>query len=125
MTHIHPGPATPLTGQEAVAYVERRLTFPRDVLGRFPKYFLIETINSCNTRCVMCGIDFDKKAKAVMSDALFEKIAAEIGAHHDHVEKVMLDLDGEPLLDRFPAAVHAALDDLRAALAPAYAAPSR
>src|SRR4030042_1505942 len=37
--------------------------------------------------------------KAVMSDALFNKIADEIGRYRDHVEKVMLYLDCEPLLD--------------------------
>ena len=96
-----PAPRTePLTGAAAEAYLERRLAFPMATLKRFPKYFLIETINTCNARCIMCGIDFDKKAKAVMDDALFARIVEEIGRFRGHVEKVMLYLDCEPLLDK-------------------------
>jgi MoaA/NifB/PqqE/SkfB family radical SAM enzyme len=96
----------PLTGAAAEAYVERRLQHPMAALKRFPKFFLIETINTCNARCIMCGIDFDKKAKAVMKDAMFDKIVGEIGRHAGHVEKVMLYLDSEPLLDKkLPARV--------------------
>ncbi|MBF0605786.1 MAG: radical SAM protein [Nitrospirae bacterium] len=85
----------------ALLYVENRLGFDDQVLRPFPKWFLIETINACNARCIMCGIDFDKNPNPRrMSDALFEKIAREIGQYHDHVEKVMLYLDGEPLLDK-------------------------
>ena len=35
-----------------------------------------------------------------MDAALFDKITQEIGHYKDHVEKVMLYLDGEPLLDK-------------------------
>jgi MoaA/NifB/PqqE/SkfB family radical SAM enzyme len=90
----------PLVGAEATAYLERRLAFPMAVLNRYPKYFLIETVNTCNARCIMCGIDFDKKTTANMDEALFKRIVDDIGAHSDHVEKVMLYLDGEPLLDK-------------------------
>ena len=77
-----------------------------EVLNRFPKYFLIETVNTCNARCIMCGIDFDNKSKKIIEPALFDKIVGELGEHRDHVEKVMLYLDGEPLLDkRLPAKV--------------------
>ena len=91
---------TPITGDKAVSYVERRMAFSVDELDKFPKYFLIETINTCNARCIMCGIDFDKKTKAVIKKDLFEKITQEISQHRDHVEKVMLYLDGEPLMDK-------------------------
>ena len=43
-----------------------------------------------NARCIMCGIDFDKKSKAVIKKDLFEKITREISQHRDHVEKVEL-----------------------------------
>lgn len=96
----------PLVGADAEAYVERRLGHGMDVLLRFPKYFLIETVNTCNARCIMCGIDFDKKSKKIMDDALFDKIVHELERHRDHIEKVMLYLDGEPLLDKkLPAKV--------------------
>ncbi|MFC1570454.1 radical SAM/SPASM domain-containing protein [Candidatus Omnitrophota bacterium] len=89
-----------IRGTEALEYVESRLEYPLDTLLKFPKFFLIETTNICNARCVMCGIDFEKKKKQVMTDELFSKLADEIGKHSDHVEKVMLYLDCEPLLDR-------------------------
>ena len=90
----------PIKGKEAVDYVRERLGYPLESLLSFPKFFLIETTNVCNARCVMCGVDFSKKKKAVMTDELFEKLANEIGEHASHVEKVMLYLDCEPLLDK-------------------------
>ena len=91
---------SPLKGREALQYVEKRLGYPLESLLTFPKFFLIETTNICNARCIMCGIDFEKKKKAVMSDELFDKVTAEIAQYGDHVEKVMLYLDCEPLLDK-------------------------
>jgi MoaA/NifB/PqqE/SkfB family radical SAM enzyme len=88
-----------LTGKELEDYVVETLKFPMETLLKFPKYLQIETVNRCNSRCIMCGIDFDSKEKAVISDELFEKTAVEIEHYGDHVEKVMLYLDGEPLLD--------------------------
>jgi radical SAM protein with 4Fe4S-binding SPASM domain len=85
---------------DALRYLEKRLEFPIDELLLFPKYFLIETINRCNAKCIMCGIDFSSKQKMTMDPALFDKITKEIGQYKDHVEKVMLYLDGEPLLDK-------------------------
>ena len=90
----------PITGDKALSYVERRMEFSVDELDKFPKYFLIETVNTCNARCIMCGIDFDKKEKAIIKKDLFEKITPEISQHRNHVEKVMLYLDGEPLMDK-------------------------
>lgn len=81
-----------LKGVEATKYIENTLAFPLDELLRFPKYFLIETINVCNARCVMCGIDFDSKKKGIISDELFDKITDEVSQYSDHVEKVMLYL---------------------------------
>ncbi|MBF0447830.1 MAG: radical SAM protein [Magnetococcales bacterium] len=86
--------------EQSLNYLSNRLGFAPETLLRFPKYFLIETINQCNARCIMCGIDFDGKKTARLSKTLFEKMAEEIGEYRDHVEKVMLYLDGEPLLDR-------------------------
>jgi radical SAM protein with 4Fe4S-binding SPASM domain len=83
-----------------IEHIERRLLHPMNVLERFPKYFLIETTNTCNARCIMCGIDFDKKAKQIIQDELYERIAEEIGRFSDHVEKVMPYLDGEPMIDK-------------------------
>ena len=90
----------PLKGIDAEHYVEQYLEFQLDILNVFPKYFLIETINMCNARCIMCAIDFKKRKNPVMSDALFDKIANDLSQYKDHIEKVALYLDGEPLLDK-------------------------
>ena len=89
-----------LKGKDAVQYLEKKLKFSHDVLTSYPKYIMIETVNFCNADCIMCGIDFDKKLKSVMKDDLFNKIAEDIIQHKDEVEKVMLYLDCEPLLDK-------------------------
>ncbi|MBF0445482.1 MAG: hypothetical protein HQL68_07820, partial [Magnetococcales bacterium] len=86
--------------KNSLKYVCNRLNFPEPELISFPKYFLIENINQCNARCVMCGIDFDNKKTARLATELFAKIVKEISQHRDHVEKVMVYLDGEPLLDK-------------------------
>jgi radical SAM protein with 4Fe4S-binding SPASM domain len=93
-------PDAPLKESAALKYVEQRLGYPLDALLSFPRFFLIEPVNICNARCIMCGIDFTKKKKAVMSDSLFDKIADEVAKYSNHVEKVMLYLDCEPLLDK-------------------------
>lgn len=84
----------------ALQYIEKTLGHSLQNLLVFPKFFLIETINWCNARCIMCGVDFSNKRKAVMSDDLFDKITSEIAKHSHHVEKVLLYLYGEPLLDK-------------------------
>jgi organic radical activating enzyme len=89
-----------LKGKDAVQYLEKKLGASNDILTNFPKYIMIETVNFCNANCIMCGIDFTKKLKSVMKDELYDKILAEIIAHKDEIEKVMLYLDCEPLLDK-------------------------
>jgi len=67
----------------------------------FPKYFEIETVNACNARCVMCTIDdWEKVRNPIMSDKLFEKFVEEISDHHKWVDRVTLNRDGEPTLDK-------------------------
>ncbi|MBF0454442.1 MAG: radical SAM protein [Magnetococcales bacterium] len=90
----------PLVGKQAESFVESYLGFPMEPLLRFPKYFTLEPINRCNAECIMCGIDFSAKQKAVMSPDLFSKMVAEMAEHRDHIEKIIIALDGEPLLDR-------------------------
>jgi hypothetical protein len=89
-----------LVGKQAEKFIESYLEFPIPLLLKFPKYFTLEPINRCNAKCIMCGIDFDSKKKAVMSQAFLEKIAGEMALYKDHIEKVIIALDGEPLLDR-------------------------
>ncbi|MBF0128246.1 MAG: radical SAM protein [Magnetococcales bacterium] len=89
-----------LVADAAERYVENRLGWPLTTLRRFPKFIMIETINQCNARCIMCAIDFDSRKKSVMQPELFQKIVAQLAEHAGQVEKVMLYLDNEPLLDR-------------------------
>jgi radical SAM protein with 4Fe4S-binding SPASM domain len=78
-------------------------------LLQFPRYFEIETVNACNARCPMCTIDDWDRRDGLMSDDIFEKIAAEIGDNAADVRRVALYRDGEPLLDKKLAAKVAAL----------------
>ncbi|MDE5602734.1 MAG: radical SAM protein [Helicobacter sp.] len=66
----------------------------------FPRYFQIETIQACNARCVMCGIEEWKRENAKMEDWIFEKILAEIKEHIGEIQRVSAFLGGEPLLDK-------------------------
>lgn len=91
----------PLTSPEQrTRFVDRQLGASHADLERFPPYVNIETINTCNARCVMCGIDFDKRTLVRMSDALFDKIVAELSNWTHHIRKINLYCDCEPLLDR-------------------------
>ena len=90
--------STRLQGLDAEKFLEEDLGSPMEDLLAFPKYIDIETVNTCNARCVMCEIDFSKP-KAFMSDALFDKILAELAEDKDRVEKVHLYKDNEPLID--------------------------
>lgn len=69
-------------------------------LCKFPRYFEIETVNACNARCPMCTIDDWERRDGLMDFYVFEKIAEEICANADKVERVALYRDGEPLLDK-------------------------
>ncbi len=66
----------------------------------FPKYFQIETTRLCNARCTFCAIDQWSKETTFMSDALFEKVATELGQYKHWVKMVNLNRTGEPLVDK-------------------------
>ena len=66
----------------------------------FPRYFEIETVNTCNARCPMCTIESWTRHSPVMDMGLFTKIADEIGNYAEQVRRVSLFKDGEPLLDK-------------------------
>jgi MoaA/NifB/PqqE/SkfB family radical SAM enzyme len=92
----------PLSRDESIRFIEDRLGGSLGELSGFPRYIYIETVNYCNARCIMCGIDFDDRARAtkIMAAPLFEKLIREIAEHQEKIEKVMLYLDCEPLVDR-------------------------
>ena len=74
----------------------------RDIeeLFYFPKFIQIETVALCNARCIMCTVKEWKRESNYMSHALFNKIVNEISSFSDWVERVTIQLDGEPLLDK-------------------------
>ncbi len=83
-------------------YLRRRVSPSEryEDLLRFPRYFEIETVNTCNARCPMCTIAEWTRNSPTMKDPLFRKIADEIIENRDQVRRVSLYRDGEPLLDK-------------------------
>lgn len=71
-----------------------------EALFFFPKYILIETISLCNARCVMCPVNDVKRDIRTMSPELFEKIISEVKDYTGWIERVTINLNGEPLLDK-------------------------
>lgn len=83
-------------------YLRRRISpeTPFARLAEFPRFFEIETVNTCNARCPMCTIEEWDRHSPTMKDPLFDKIAEEICSRVDEVTRVSLYRDGEPLLDK-------------------------
>jgi radical SAM protein with 4Fe4S-binding SPASM domain len=71
----------------------------RDAL-QFPRFFQIETTRLCNARCPFCAIDQWDKSTPMMSDGLWEKIAAELVEWKEWIRFVDLQRAGEPLIDK-------------------------
>lgn len=67
---------------------------------RFPRFFQVETTRLCNARCPFCAIDQWDKSVPMMSDTLWDKVAAELIEWKDWVRFVDLQRAGEPLLDK-------------------------
>lgn len=87
---------------EAESQLARRLgVHALEECRRFPKFFEIETVNACNARCIMCTIDDWNAGRARrMSQALFDRLVAEVSGHADWIEQICLNRDGEPTLDK-------------------------
>lgn len=66
----------------------------------FPKYFQIETVRLCNSRCPYCACDQWDKSVPFMPEGLFEKIVEELESYSKWIEWVCLSRAGEPLLDK-------------------------
>ena len=96
---VKPEPDTPDTIKNR-SFVERLLGDDLARLETFPFYVNIETVNTCNARCIMCGIDFDNKPTQLIDDELFVRITEELGEWSHHVRKVNLFFDCEPLIDK-------------------------
>jgi len=79
------------------------MSFDEPVTPDFPNYFTIETVNSCNSRCIFCTISSWPARAPFMNGDLYNKIADEIIANRDQVQQVCLNGCGEPLLDRLIA----------------------
>ena len=90
-----------LSREEMKQYLANRISPEESYedLLQFPRFFEIETVHACNARCAMCTKDEWTRTSAPMTDALFEKIAAEVCNHAQEIKRVSLYRDGEPLLD--------------------------
>ncbi len=66
----------------------------------FPKYYQIETVRVCNAVCPFCAIEQWDKSVPLMSDELFEKVAAELSEYSHWINMVSVQRAGEPLLDK-------------------------
>ncbi len=81
----------------------------RKPVADFPKTILIETQFGCNAGCVFCQYPQvkDELPRGRMTNAIFEKIAKECGGRG--VERFILCLDNEPLMDATIAEKYAIL----------------
>lgn len=103
-------------GTEAGVLERVRNRVFRKPVPNFPKTVVIETQSGCNGGCIFCSYPQlkDKLPRGRMSDEAFEKIARECSvqgatAAHRPVERFILCLDNEPLLDSKLAARYALL----------------
>lgn len=65
--------------------------------GFYPFSVILETVNACNARCVMCPVSSTWRVRKRMSDVLFDRLVAELAAW-PHRPMVQLHGVGEPLL---------------------------
>jgi len=100
VTSQHAAALPPLRGEQARQYLEAHHPYDWQEMLAFPKHVDIDTINTCNARCRMCGIDFDRRKVTRMTDQLFDKIVAELAEHRTQVDRVGLAVNSEPLMDR-------------------------
>jgi MoaA/NifB/PqqE/SkfB family radical SAM enzyme len=80
-------------------HVERRQGLPLHELVRYPKYVSIEVIDFCNARCVMCGVDPDRRSRQKLPPEIFDKLLGELAENAEHVRWVSLGGNGEALAD--------------------------
>lgn len=83
-------------------YLNRRISPKENFqdLLEFPRFIEIETVNACNARCPMCTINDWERNLPLMSDEVFKKISDEVIEHKNHLQRVSLYRDGEPLIDK-------------------------
>jgi MoaA/NifB/PqqE/SkfB family radical SAM enzyme len=60
----------------------------------------LETMTTCNQKCYFCPVSIAPREDEVMTDELFLRIVAELGAFRDTLESVFLQSYNEPTLDR-------------------------
>lgn len=100
-TSTTPRPAAdPAANRQAIESVARALgAVSVDDLLRFPLFVQIETVATCNARCVMCPVEEWRRDRLLMDDALFARIVGQLAPRADHIRAVTIQLDGEPLID--------------------------
>lgn len=96
-----PAHVTPADLQRELDAICRKLHVEQieDAL-RFPRFLQVETTRLCNARCPFCPVDVWDKSVPFMTEALFDKLVAEMAEHADWIFRVTVQKAGEPLLDR-------------------------
>jgi len=70
-----------------------------NTLLHYPRFVSIEVIDFCNARCVMCGVDPDRRSRQQLAPEVFDKLLRELAQNTEHVRWVSLGGNGEALAD--------------------------
>ena len=83
-------------------YLVRRIDKNKSInqLLTYPSYIEVETVNACNARCPMCTINDWERNYPVMKDDVWNKVSEDIIENKNHIKRVSLYRDGEPLIDK-------------------------
>lgn len=86
-----------LFGEKFLAYRKAWHENPsKHIVGNFPLHLDVESTNTCNLRCAMCQIPFDKMKPGFIDMNLYNKILEEIKTHG--LPSIKFNFRGEPLM---------------------------
>ena len=86
-------------GKEFLEYRKNWKAYPeKKFVAEFPLHLDIECTNTCNLRCLMCQIPFNKMNPGFMKIGLLDKILNEIRENNFSLPSVKFNFRGEPLM---------------------------
>ena len=84
-------------GKKYFAYRKKWKDYPQKrIVGNFPLHLDIESTNTCNLNCPMCGRNWMKERLGFIDFGLYKKIINQAAKYH--LPSVKLNYRGEPLL---------------------------
>jgi len=93
-----------LMGKKFASYRKAWQKNPKDnITGDFPLHLDVEVTNTCNLRCTICQIPFDKMKPGYIEMNLYEKILKEVKKYS--LPSIKFNFRGEPLM-------HSKIDEL-------------